>query len=132
MNQLGPIVGFVGGECKGESREQDAWRDAPATSAEIKAKIRAHFDAILEFLDKSDDRRLFDEVERGLKSLLFALGRLFVAFFLALRQERSTYVVPFWPRIGYRQRKPEPKYLGTIFGPVCFWSTYPRPRCGPG
>src|SRR2546425_2305538 len=77
MNQLASIVGFVGGECKGESREQDAWRDGPATSAEIKAKIKAHFEVILEFLDRSDDRRLFDEVERGLKSLLFALGRLF-------------------------------------------------------
>lgn len=132
MNQLASIVGFVGGECKGESREQDAWRDRPATSAEIKAKIKAHFEVILEFLDRSDDRRLFDEVERGLKSLLFALGRLFVAFFLALRQERSTNVVQSWLRRGYRQRKPERKYLGTFFGQVCFWRTYLRPPGGRG
>jgi hypothetical protein len=83
MNQLDSIVGFIGGECKGESREQDdwSWRDAPITSGEIKAKIKTHLQGIFEFTERSDDRRLFDEVERGLLALLFAFGRLLLAYF---------------------------------------------------
>ncbi len=133
MNQLASIVGFVGGESKGESREQDDWRDAPISSGEIKAKIKTHVQEIFEFTERSDDQRLFDEVERGgLLPLLFALGRLLLAYFLALRDERSGDIVAWWCRKGYRRRKPGRKYLGSFFGQVCFWRTYVRRPGGQG
>ena len=37
--KLKTIVGHVGGRCKGEFEEQDAWKDAPPTSAQIQAVI---------------------------------------------------------------------------------------------
>lgn len=132
MKDLATIVGFVGGECKGESGEQDAWREAPISSAAIKGKIRGHVGVIFEFVDRSDDRRGFDEVERGLLPLLFGLGRLLLAYFLARREERSADLVDPWCRKGYRRRKPERKYLGTFFGQVCFWRIYVRRSGGQG
>jgi hypothetical protein len=59
------IVGFVGGRCKGEYEEQKAWENAPRASSEIKARIKEHVAALFGFLEKDDDSRRFDEVERG-------------------------------------------------------------------
>jgi len=132
MKTVASIVGFVGGECKGESREQDAWRDAPVTSAEIKGKIQGRIEAIFELVDRNDDQRGFDEVERGLVPLLFGFGRLLFAYYLARREERSADLVDGWYRKGYRRRKPGRKYLGTFFGQVCFWRTYVRRPGGQG
>jgi hypothetical protein len=132
MNDLATIVGFVGGECKGESQEQDAWREAPVPSAEIKGKIRGRVKAIFELVERGDDRRGLDEVERGLVPLIFGLARLFLAYFLARREEHSASLLERWQRKGYRSRKPERKYLGTLFGQVCFWRTYVRQPQGQG
>ena len=76
---LTTIVGHIGGHCKGEYEEQDDWREAPARSAEVKSKIKEHIKGLFDFLDKEDDKRTFDEVERGLKGLIFTLARLFLA-----------------------------------------------------
>ncbi len=112
------IVGHVGGECKGEFGEQDAWKDRPAKSSEIKDKIKNHIEEIFSFFEKKNDRRRFDEVERGLRPLLFALGRLFLAYFLARREESSEEEVERWVRKGYRRRKPQRKHLNTLLGRV--------------
>lgn len=132
MNIVKSIVGFLGGECKGETPEQSSWRDAPAPSSEIKSRIRAEIEGLFDFVDRKDDTRSFDEVERGLRPLLFALARLLLACFLAVREERSSETVSVWLKKGYRRRKPERKYLGTIFGSVCFWRTYVRLPGGRG
>ncbi len=126
------IVGHVGGRCKGEFAEQDAWNEAPVESSEIKARIKSHLAATIEFLDKTDDTRRFDEVERELKGLVFVLGRLLLAFFLTRRQECSDQNVERWVRRGYRRRGPERKHLETFFGRVTFWRTYVRRPGGVG
>ena len=82
---LTTIVGHVGGRCKGKDEEQNAWKNVPAKSRKIKAKIKSHIDEIFAFLEKKNDTRSFNEVEKGLIGLIFALGRLFVAYFLARR-----------------------------------------------
>jgi hypothetical protein len=123
---LTTIVGHVGGPCKGEDEEQRGWRDAPAKSTEIKAKIKGHLASIFEFLEKENDTRTFDEAERGLNGLVFTLARLFVAYFLARRHEASGSEVKRWLGKGYHWRKPERKYLNTFFGRVTFWRTYVR------
>src|SRR6266850_1475185 len=74
MKTVRSIVGFVGGECKGEAREQAAWTDSPVSSDAVNA----------------------------------------------------------WLKRGYRKRKAERKYLGTVFGAVCFWRTYVRKPGGLG
>ena len=132
MTKLASIVGFVGGECKGVAPEQASWRAAPAAASFIKTKLQEEMDALFSFIDQKDDTRSFDEVERSLKDRLFTLGRLLLTCFLALREERSGALIAAWSKQGYRKRKPERKYLGTIFGSVCFWRTYVRKPGGRG
>ena len=123
----------MGGRCKGEFEEQNAWKDAPVKSAQIKAAINDKVEAIFAFVDKTDDTRRFDEVERGLIGLVFALARFFLAYFCACREERSKEKeIQRWFRRGYRQRKPERKHLSTYFGRVTFWRTYLRKPGGTG
>ena len=109
---------------KGDSSEQDAWKDARPTSVSIEGTIRKHVDVIFEFLRQPGDRRSFDTVERGLIPLLFALGRLFIAFFLAWREEHSQVELHAWGKKGYRLRLPQPRLVGTFFGKVRYWRTY--------
>jgi hypothetical protein len=85
---LRTIVGHVGGRCKGESSEQQAWRRAAVGSAAIKARITAELAAIFALIEMPNDTRRLDEVERPLRDLLFRLGRLMLAYFLARRQRR--------------------------------------------
>lgn len=132
MSNLASIVSFIGGECKSETPEQLAWRDAPVSSAEIKVKIRSHVEALFDWVDSKDDVRQIGEVEQGLKPLLFALGRLLFAYFLTVREERSSKVVDTWVQRGWRRRKLERKFVNTIFGCVCFWRTYVRQPGGRG
>jgi hypothetical protein len=126
------IVGHVGGPCKGDSAEQEAWENKPPTRAELKAAIKDYIDRIFEFVDKRDDERRFDEVERDMKDLVFALARLFLAYFLACREERSDKEVQSWLRKGYRRKEPARKYVSTFFGRVTFWRTYVRQGGGAG
>src|SRR6267378_1054219 len=129
---VGTIVGYVGGRCKGESAEQEAWNDAPVDSSEIKKTIKAHLDRVYAFVDRPNDTRPFGEVEGGMRDHLLILGRLFLAYFLALREERSEREVGRWKRRGYRCRDRERKHLNTFFGRVTFWRTYVRRPGGTG
>lgn len=129
--KVATIVGHVGGRCKGEYGEQAAWDDAPAKSSVIKATINTRVKAVFRSLERKDDNRTFNDVEDGFHVPLFAIGRLFLAYYLALREERSEREVGRWLRRGYRRRERERKYLNTIFGRVIFWRTYVR-RGGEG
>ena len=62
---LATIVGHMGGRCKGQFDEQDAWNDTPVESTEVKAVINTHIEKLLAFVEKNSDRRDFDEVERS-------------------------------------------------------------------
>lgn len=129
---LTTIVGHVGGRCKGNFEEQKAWKDAPARSEQIKAVIHEKIEDLFAFACRTDDSRRFDEVERSLVGLIFALARLFLAYFCACREERSEKEIERWQSRGYRARKPERKYLSTYFGRVTFWRTYVRQPGGIG
>ena len=108
MSQLSSIVENLGGQSKSEPSEQDAWRSEPPGSAKIEQAIHGQVQAILRFLRKPDPARSFDAVERGLLPLVFALGRLFLAFFLAWREEHASLVVARWAKQGFRRRRAQP------------------------
>ena len=129
---LNSIVEHSGGQGKGEMREQDAWERKPASSAEIRRAVLAYVERILATLSVRRDKRRFDAVERRLVGQIFALGRLFVAFFFAVREEHTT--VPRSRVRGRRYRKTEPRrrIVGTYFGRVRFWRTQLRPASGSG
>ena len=129
---LATIVGHVGGRCKGQFDEQDAWRDTAVKSSEVKAVIGKHVEELLAFVEQNNDRRDFDEVERGLGDDVFALGRLLLTYFVARREERSERSVRKWVRRGFLRRKPQRKFLSTFFGRVTIWRTYVRRPGGTG
>ncbi len=133
MIKLATIVGHVGGQSKGESEEQKGWTDSPATSAQIKGEINKRVAGVFDLVERKNDKRSFDEVERALRGFVFAIGRLFLAYFLARREESSEPEVNRWLRKGYRARaKKERKYLSTFFGRVCYWRTSVRRPGGDG
>jgi hypothetical protein len=115
------IVGFSGGQGKGEFAEQDGWRKRPAPSLDIRRKIHEQIDSVFAFLDRPKDTRSFHEVEQGLLSLVFALGRLFVAYFLARREE--CFAETNGDRVNGRwcKARPRQKVMGTFFGRVRYW-----------
>jgi len=129
---LSSIVEHGGGEGKGDMREQEAWEQEPASSSAVREAVLAHVESIFASLSPRRDKRRFDAVERELIGQVFALGRLFLVFFLAVRRERTTV-----PRTGFRRRRyrvtgPRKRTLGTFFGRVRFWREQLRPRSGPG
>jgi len=105
---LSSIVEDLGVACKPTFAEQDAWKRKAARSRKIEHAIHRHVERILQFLRKRDPARTFDTVERGLVPLVFALGRLFLAFFLAVREERSSSARQEWEQRGYRFRRLQP------------------------
>jgi len=112
------------------NNEQDAWREHLATSSEIKARIHRKVDEIFVAIEAQAAPVLFDAVEKTVRLLVFSLGRLFLAYFLAWRHEHSRAEVENAKRTGnFRERKPQPRLMGTCFGKVRYWRTYLR---GPG
>jgi len=69
----------------------------------------------------------FLEFERGLIPRVFALGRLFIALYLARREEAICAELPDRLRVGrwwYRRRPRHSRDLGTFFGKVRYPRTY--------
>lgn len=131
--RIATIVGHVGGACKGQSEEQDPWANTPPESSEIRAAIDARIDEVFGYLDHSRDKRHLDQVERNLRDFVFALARLFLAYFLCRRHENSEKEIHSWARRGYRrEKKPKSRVLNTFFGPVRFWRTHLRSARGAG
>jgi len=129
---LATIVGHVGGRCKGQVDEQEAWKDTSIESSEAKAAIDKQVEKLLLFVERKNDKRDFDEVERGLRDDVFAFGRLLLTYFVARREEHSEGSVRKWLRRGFRPRRRERKFLSTFFGRITIWRTYVRRPGGTG
>jgi hypothetical protein len=126
---LNTIVGYVGGSGKGEFEEQADWVDRAPTVDQIRDRIHLHVARIFAHLERPSDRRVFDEVERSLIPLVLALGRLFLAYFLARRHADSEDLLESSESRGFQPRKSlARKYVHCFFGRVCFWRTYVRKR----
>ena len=118
---------------KGDFGEQDDWKDTPPKSKEIKKKIRATVENLIGRLRVRDDNTSFAQAEELVIASVFALGRLFLAYFLALRQERSSSVIRDYVRRRFTKRRAQSRQLGTFFGKVRYWRTYMRdPKDGGG
>jgi hypothetical protein len=115
------------------NNEQDDWREHLPTSSEIKAKTHQKVDEIFATLEAQAAPVLFDAVEKAVRLPVFSLGRLFLAYFLAWRHEHSRPEVEKAKSAGdFRERKPQPRLIGTCFGKVRYWRTYLRGRGGTG
>jgi len=123
------IIGFVGGRVKAAVMEQAGWEERPPTVGEIKARICDQLTALWGAVDRDGDKRRFHEVESQLVPLILGLGRLFLAYFLCLAEQRSARLVEK-PLKGGRGVRKDRKHLGTYFGRVTFWRAGVRSRHG--
>lgn len=130
MSNLKTIVEHKVCPFKDEFAEQDEWKDAPPREKEIKKRINRQVGEIFDYLEWRDDERRFGEVEKKLVPMVFALARLFFAYFLARRQRLSEKRLRKRPPAGYRSGTSQPRRVGTFFGKVRYWRTYLRESCG--
>jgi len=129
---LRSIVEHVGGCGKGDVSEQVAWEAAAIPSSAIRQIILEHVETVIAFLSRPKDQRRFDEVERGVVGKVFALGRLFLAYFLAVREENSAADVGGLSRRAGRVSRARRRFVGTFFGRVRYWRAQLRPAEGKG
>lgn len=108
---------------EGEWSEQRDWLEQCPVLAAVEKRARERFASLLSLT--RDEGRSFYEFERTLVPLVFALGRLLLALFLARRHDRCQ-TVPSEVMGGRRheRREPQGKWLGTFFGKVRYWRTY--------
>jgi hypothetical protein len=131
-NQAVSIRERFGEFCNSESVEQDEWVDTPPKSKMIKKRIEQHVKQLFAFVEKRRDPRSFDEVERATIPLIFALGRLFFAYYLAWRHEHAERACRRLSEKCYETGEPQARMIGTHFGRVRYWRTYFRRRGGGG
>lgn len=96
--------------------------DVPPTMEEVKANIFREVNEIVEWI-LTCKALTFLAFEEQLISKVFALGRLFIALFLCVREEHFRAAHP-QPEAGYKRQGPISRLLGTWFGKVRYWRTY--------
>lgn len=118
---------------KSEFVEQDEWKNEPVKSKLIKKRIIQHVKHIFSVLEKKNDERSFDDVEKAIVPLVFTLGRLFLSYFLTWRNERfgknSSKDIK---KKCYKKGNAQARMIGTYFGKVRYWRTYLRHKKGGG
>lgn len=115
-----------------DNREQDPWRHTPPTSDFVEDQLRDHFEQLLAFAKRDvPDGKTFYDFERAFTPVLFAIGRLFVALFLA-RQHELLEVPPQVLEGGrkFRRKQPQSREIAVPFGKVRYWRTYMHAKGG--
>lgn len=116
----GPTSSF-----KGDCAEQEDWRDAPARAADLSRRIEAEMAGLLDLVKHRAGRAMYEDFEKELIRGVFLLGRLLIALFLCLWQERTPVAVTVRRgRETYRRQPAKSRLLGTYFGKVRYWRTY--------
>ena len=119
-----PTVAGQGSACKGDCAEQDDWRDRPPTSEHLRWRAQRQFTALLE-LAEDRRRRRYERFETLLIAEVFRLGRLLIALFLCVWQERMRVATTEQRgKEDYRRQPAKDRLLGTFFGKVRYWRTY--------
>jgi hypothetical protein len=100
----------------------------PPTSESAERVARAHFEALLAFSKRDlPAGQTFQDFERALIGLVFALARCVVALFLCRRHEELD--VPTTERLEgalYARAQAQDREIATFFGRVRYWRTYMR------
>jgi hypothetical protein len=69
-------------------------------------------------------KREYEPFEQGLVVAIFRLGRLLIALFLCLTQERTQVAATERGKERYRRQPAKSRLLGTFFGKVRYWREY--------
>ena len=119
-----PTVAGPGSCCNGDNTEQDDWKDVPPTSEYLRWRAQRQFTALLE-LAEDRRRRQYERFETLLIAEVFRLGRLLIALFLCVWQERMRVATTEQRgKEDYRRQPAKDRVLGTFFGKVRYWRTY--------
>lgn len=120
--------------CKGENPEQDEWQDAPPSEEHLRWRIRSELNEMLQYVERAAGKSEYEPFEKEVVRRVFRLGRLVIALFLLLWQERT----PVAPTVvrgkeEYGRQPAKPRLLGTFFGKVRYlqrrwapWGEYRR------
>ena len=117
--------------CKGDYSEQDDWRDGAPSSATLDLRVHREVRQILEYVENTAGKAEYEPFEKGLVRRLFRLGRLLIALFLCLWEERTPVAsTVFRGKEEYGRQPSKPRLFGTFFGKVRYWRTYLLQRNG--
>jgi len=114
-------------EGKGQLGEQEKWRDNAPTVDEIRADIYEHVGRVIAFTEQSIEQGTnFYHFEKALIPLIFAIGRLFLCFFLCAKEHDSTRPDKIRADDGrqFKLKDPAGRWLGTFFGKIRYWRAY--------
>jgi hypothetical protein len=104
--------------------EQDEWAEHAFMSLELRERVETQCGTLLDVVHKSAGLSGFESFERELIPALFKLGRLLIALYLCLGQERVEEDGSCARRPGEHKKSPKDRLLGTFFGKVRYWRTY--------
>jgi len=108
--------------------------DSPPSIEEVRAAVRESVDAVVREVEtwaSADGDISFRDVEKGIRTVVFAFARAAVVLFLALREQKvmSSYSpgvrVELSGRV-FRRAPPIARNLVTLFGVVRYFRTYMR------
>lgn len=102
------------------------------TLTELRQEAQSQAAAVIELAEdwgSRDEPVTFKDLEKALRTALFALGRVLVMLFLARREQRVMRDHPSSVRRGRRRFRRAPaqaRNLATLFGVARYWRTYFR------
>ena len=103
----------------------EAATSSPPSSDGVRQELATHVSELTKFVEAFAHAEGYERFESELIARIFKLGRLFIALFLCLCQERTEVAVTSQRgRARYRRQPPKPRLLGTFFGKVRYWRTY--------
>lgn len=127
-------VSAVDLRCKGDVSEQEELHDWVPNSEYLRQRTTAQVARLFEIIDVAGERTTYETVERQLIKEVFRLGRLLIALFLCLCEERTPVATTeVRGQESYKRDGLKRRWMGTFFGKVCYWRTYLRQtngRCG--
>ena len=117
--------------CKGDNSEQDEWQDMAPNSEALRSRVCREVDHLLAWVESSSGRTEYKPFEAELIIRVFRLGRLLIALFLCLCEERTPIAsTVVRGKEEYGRQPAKSRLIGTYFGKVRYWRTYLLQRNG--
>ncbi len=117
-------VAGSGSWCNGDNTEQDDWKEGPPTSAQLRWRAQRQFSGLLDLVEDKTTRS-YESFEILLITEVFRLGRLLVALFLCVWEERMAVATTEQrSKESYRRQPAKDRLLGSYFGKVRYWRMY--------
>jgi hypothetical protein len=103
---------------------------APNSEA-LRSRVRREVDHLLTWVESASGRTEYEPFEAELIIRVFRLGRLLIALFLCLWEERTPVAsTVVRGKEQYGRQPAKARLLGTYFGKVRYWRTYLLQRNG--